>query len=89
MGKVEREMMEAIIRLVQELGRGVTAAEALSAIVPPSQPELRFKPSYQHCFERLERRGLLEATTRDESYGWRHIPSAWGLLQLEREQLSD
>jgi hypothetical protein len=88
-GKVEREMLEAIVRLVQELGRGVTEEEALSAIIPPDQPRLRFKPSYKHCFERLGRRGLLEGTTRDSSDGWRVVPSAWGLVQLGRERPSD
>jgi hypothetical protein len=84
MGKVERAMLEAIVRIAQDLGRGVTEEEALSAIVPPSEPNLRFRPAYKHCFERLERRGLLQATSKDESGVWRHIPSAWGLIQLER-----
>jgi hypothetical protein len=82
-------MLEAIVQLSRELGRGVTEDEALSAIIPPSQSFLRHRASYKHCFERLQRRGLLEATTRDESYAWRHIPSAWGLAQLERERPSD
>jgi len=76
------------VQLSRELGRGVTEDEALAAIIPPGQAFLRLRPSYKYCFERLQRRGLLEAT-RDESDGWRHIPSAWGLAQLERERPTD
>jgi len=89
MGKVERALLEAIVRLVQELGRPVTAEEAVSAIVPSSQPHLRFRPSYKYCAERLCRRGLLEGHTTDLAQPWRYSPSALGLAQLERERSSD
>ena len=84
-GKVEKAMMEAILRLSRELGRGVTQEEALSAIIPAHQPELRFKPAYKHCFERMERRGLLQGTSYDSDSGWQVVPSERGLAELKDE----
>ena len=78
--------MEAILRLTRELGRGITKEEALSAIIPSGQPELRFKASYKHCFDRMERRGLLHGTAYDSDTGWQVVPSARGLAELAASQ---
>jgi hypothetical protein len=80
--KLEREMMEALVRLVAEVGRPVTEEEALSAIVPPDQPRLRFKPSYKYCAARLARRGLLSATTNDLAKPRNYEPTKLGIAQL-------
>jgi hypothetical protein len=60
MGKVERLMIEAMLRHVESHGRGMTPEEALAAIVPADQPKLRHRPAYKHCFDRLNRRHYLD-----------------------------
>jgi hypothetical protein len=86
MGKVERDMLEAMLRLIAEHGRGVTENEALSAIVPDERAHERSRPKYRYCFQRLSVRGMLD-WSRDEVTGEsRYRPNKHALAELEREK---
>lgn len=56
MGKVERLMIEAMVRHPE----GLTPEEALDATVPPDNPKLRFRPAYKYCFDRLASRHMVD-----------------------------
>jgi hypothetical protein len=84
MGKVERAMVEAMLRLIAEHGCGVTEDEAISAIVPDDRSDERSRPKYRYCFRRLSVRGLLNCC-RDEKTGeWLYRPNGQALRELER-----
>jgi hypothetical protein len=59
MGRVERQLIEAAIRLLEVDSRPLTEEQILAAAVPAVTPRQRASPSYAYAFERMRRRGLL------------------------------
>jgi hypothetical protein len=59
MGQIERRIIEAAARLLADGNKVVTEDQLLEAILPPNEPEARFRHSYAYAVDRLVRRGLL------------------------------
>jgi hypothetical protein len=70
MGKVESEMFAYIKRCLEAGRLSVPAREIVDAVVPPEQPEFRYRPAYRYGLERLHVRGVINAV--DAPDGTRH-----------------
>ncbi|MBV9123536.1 MAG: hypothetical protein JO112_09275 [Planctomycetes bacterium] len=65
MGRVEKEMMDAVWHLMDAGADSVTEEEILDAVVPREHPEYRFQAAYVYGVERLLRRNWLTPLRRD------------------------
>jgi hypothetical protein len=71
MGRVEFLFFTYVKRRIEEGAPGVSAAEAMRAVVPAEHPEFAQRASYRYALERLDRRYVLTTTTIDGTVYYR------------------